>query len=106
MHCKDDVLQWLHKQDICDASCKVRISSSARGGGRSLQACADVAEEVELLAIPESYWFSEPAQVLCSQGHSLWACTQARSPAWVLLQVHMQPTSSNASQQKPPLRQA
>ena len=74
MQCKDEVLQWLHKQDICDASCKVRISSSARGGGRSLQANVDVADEVELLAIPESYWFSEPAQVLCSNGHSIWAC--------------------------------
>ena len=103
IQCKDNVLQWLHKQDICDASCKLTISSSASGGGRSLQASADIANEVELLAIPESYWFSEPAQVLCIHGYSLWACTQAGSSAWVCLQVHMQLTSSKASRQKAPL---
>lgn len=106
MQCEGDVLHWLHKQNICDASCKVRISSSASGGGRSLQASADIADEVELLAIPESYWFSEPAQVLCSHGHSLWACVQARPPAWIVLKVTCSSPAADPFDGKLPCAQA
>ena len=100
MQCKDDVLQWLHKQDTCDASCKVRMAISAKRGGRCLQAAADIADGVELLAIPESHWFSEPAQVLCS--HSLWACAQARSSAWVFPSLHAAHQQQSQPTEAPP----